>query len=196
MDSGSLRASDADRDQVAGVLHAAYAEGRITRDEHDERMSALLSARTFAELEALTADLVATSPRSAPTMAPDSGLDEPDRLTAVLSDVKRVGRWRMRRLTIAHAFMASVRLDLTEATLDAPVLEISGTTFLGSLVLRVPPGTTIRDESTKVLGGSSIKGIGDPDPSRPTIVITGINILGDVKVRGPKGPSVWRKALA
>ena len=38
---GNLRASDADRDQVATVLSTAYAEGRLTREEHDERLDQL-----------------------------------------------------------------------------------------------------------------------------------------------------------
>jgi hypothetical protein len=35
--SGQLRASDADRDKVTELLHAAYAEGRIRYEEHSER---------------------------------------------------------------------------------------------------------------------------------------------------------------
>lgn len=53
---GTYRASDADRDQVAEVLHTAYAEGRITLDEHAERTQAALEAKTFDELGAITAD--------------------------------------------------------------------------------------------------------------------------------------------
>ena len=41
-----IRASDTDRDQVAEVLHTAYAEGRISLAEHEERVSAALAART------------------------------------------------------------------------------------------------------------------------------------------------------
>ena len=52
--------SDADRDVVAEVLHAAYAEGRITLAEHEERTDAVLKARTFDDLTALTDDLVPT----------------------------------------------------------------------------------------------------------------------------------------
>jgi hypothetical protein len=37
---GNLRASDADREQVANLLSTAYAEGRLTREEHDERVEA------------------------------------------------------------------------------------------------------------------------------------------------------------
>ena len=55
---GNLRASDADRDQVATVLSTAYAEGRLTREEHDERVERLMSAKTFDELIPITSDLV------------------------------------------------------------------------------------------------------------------------------------------
>jgi uncharacterized membrane protein len=58
---GSLRASDADRDVVHGILGGAYAEGRITREEFDERSEAVLGARTLGELPALMADLVPVS---------------------------------------------------------------------------------------------------------------------------------------
>src|SRR4051812_38735267 len=59
---GSLRASDADRDQVAALLGAAYAEGRLTSEEHDERLEQVLVARTFDDLIPLTADLVPLEP--------------------------------------------------------------------------------------------------------------------------------------
>jgi hypothetical protein len=75
------------------------------------------------------------------------------------------------------------------------VVEVTGTQLMGSMVLRVPPGVTIVNEVTNVLGDTSIKDIGDPDPTMPTIVLKGTNIMGDIKVRGPKKPSRWRKAL-
>ena len=57
-----MRASDTDRDQVTQLLQAAYAEGRISYAEHDERTAAALRAKTFDELEDLTADLVPVAP--------------------------------------------------------------------------------------------------------------------------------------
>jgi hypothetical protein len=50
-------ASDADRDMAAGLLSGAFAEGRLTADEHGERARAAYEARTWAELARLTADL-------------------------------------------------------------------------------------------------------------------------------------------
>jgi hypothetical protein len=52
-------ASDADRDTSAGLLNAALAEGRLTADEHDQRLTATYAARTWQQLDQLTADLPA-----------------------------------------------------------------------------------------------------------------------------------------
>jgi len=53
------RASDADRDRTAGLLNAAFGEGRLTADEHDQRLSATYAARTWQQLRQLTLDLPA-----------------------------------------------------------------------------------------------------------------------------------------
>src|SRR5262249_7115704 len=50
---------DADRDTAAGLLSAALAEGRLTADEHDQRLSAVYAARTWQQLGRVTADLPA-----------------------------------------------------------------------------------------------------------------------------------------
>ena len=52
-------ASDADRDTAAALLNAAWAEGRLTADEHDQRLSSAYGARTWQQLLQLTADLPA-----------------------------------------------------------------------------------------------------------------------------------------
>ncbi|HEU4547917.1 MAG TPA: DUF1707 domain-containing protein [Microlunatus sp.] len=202
MTPGSYRASDADRDQVAEVLNTAYAEGRLALDEHQERTQAALEAKTFDDLTALTVDLVPlqTLPVHADAVGTrlvvsDGANPEADRMSTVMSTVKREGRWRMRARSVANNVMGDIKLDLTQATFDAAVVEVTGTQLMGSMLLRVPPGVTIVNEVTNVMGDTTIKDIGEPDPSMPTIVLRGTNIMGDIKVRGPKKPSRWRKAL-
>jgi hypothetical protein len=51
------RASDADREQVIGVLKAAFVQGRLTKDELDARAGHALGAQSHADLAALIADL-------------------------------------------------------------------------------------------------------------------------------------------
>lgn len=57
MPSPEMRASDGDRDKVAGVLREHYAQGRLTNEEFDERLERLYSSRTYGELARLTSDL-------------------------------------------------------------------------------------------------------------------------------------------
>jgi hypothetical protein len=56
---GHLRACHADREQVIGVLKAAFVQGRLGKDELNTRVGQALAARTYADLAALTADLPA-----------------------------------------------------------------------------------------------------------------------------------------
>lgn len=56
---GHLRASHADRERALDVLKAAFAEGRLYKNEFDERAAQVHLARTYAELAALTGDLPA-----------------------------------------------------------------------------------------------------------------------------------------
>jgi DNA-binding transcriptional ArsR family regulator len=56
---GHLRACHADREQVTGVLKAAFVQGRLGKDELTARVGQALAARTYADLAALTADLPA-----------------------------------------------------------------------------------------------------------------------------------------
>ena len=52
-----LLAGHADREQVIGALKDAFVHGRLTKDELDTRAGLALSARTYADLTALTADI-------------------------------------------------------------------------------------------------------------------------------------------
>jgi hypothetical protein len=65
---GHLRAAHADREHVIGLLKAAFVQDRLTKDELEARTGQALTARTYAELGALTADIPADIP--APQLSP------------------------------------------------------------------------------------------------------------------------------
>jgi hypothetical protein len=54
-----MRSSTADRERAIDVLKAAFAEGRLSRDEFEDRSGRVYRSLTYAELAALTADLPA-----------------------------------------------------------------------------------------------------------------------------------------
>ncbi|MEU0603179.1 DUF1707 domain-containing protein [Streptomyces sp. NPDC006393] len=61
----ALRASDAERDQVAAQLQHHYAVGRLTLTELEERVGAVYEARTREQLDALLRDLPSEAERPA-----------------------------------------------------------------------------------------------------------------------------------
>jgi Domain of unknown function (DUF1707) len=192
---GNLRASDADRDQVATLLSTAYAEGRLTREEHDERIGELMVAKTFDDLIPLTRDLVIVGP-PAPVAVPQSasrftidatGQDrQPDKMIAIFGGVTRTGRWRIRKKTQALALFGGMDLDLRDAIFEAPVVEISGFWCFGGLDMKVPEGIEVQDQTAGIFGGTDVRDIGDPVPGAPTLVIKGVALFGGVSIRGPK----------
>ncbi len=64
-----MLAGNADRERAVDVLRAAYAEGRLTKEEHDQRVGRALAARTIEELQHLSSD-VPHGPGGVPSIAP------------------------------------------------------------------------------------------------------------------------------
>jgi DUF1707 SHOCT-like domain len=58
----NIRISDADREQVTTRLREHFAEGRLTSEELDERITATLNAKTFGDLRGILADLPEPGP--------------------------------------------------------------------------------------------------------------------------------------
>ena len=52
-----LRVGDAERTRVTEALHDHFAQGRLTRDELEERLDATLAAKTVGDLRRVTRDL-------------------------------------------------------------------------------------------------------------------------------------------
>lgn len=200
--SGSLRASDADREQVNDVLTAAYAEGRLTRSEYDERADQVLAAKTFDELIPITRDLVYagsvppdTAPKPAGAYVDTAHADEEvDRMIAVFGGADRKGRWRIRRRSQAFALFGGVDLDLREAIFDAPTVEISGLICFGGLDIKVPEGVEVRDHTVAIFGGTDTKKLEPPEPGAPVVVLKGFALFGGVDVKTVRAKKTgWRK---
>ena len=68
---GPIRASDAERDDIAWRIQSATAEGRLSLEEADERLSGVYASAFRHELTALVADLPAeVAARPDPTPEP------------------------------------------------------------------------------------------------------------------------------
>jgi uncharacterized membrane protein len=61
---GHMRSSAAEREQAIEVLKTAFADGRLTKQEYEDRIGLALSPLTYADLAALTSDLPTALPGS------------------------------------------------------------------------------------------------------------------------------------
>jgi hypothetical protein len=95
-----IRASDQDRESAAELLREAYAVGRLSRDELDERVTAAYSAKTCGELRDLTADL--------PPLAAQTSL--PSGTVASWRAPRRTNRGLPRQMTWIYALMFGASL--------------------------------------------------------------------------------------
>jgi hypothetical protein len=93
---GDLRAAHADREQVIGVLKAAFVRGMLAKDEFDLRVGQAFASRTHAELAVLTADIpagLAPAQPAPPPWAPgEPGLPQPG-LVLTVATVIYAGVW-------------------------------------------------------------------------------------------------------
>jgi len=190
-DRRQLRASDADRDKVAEVLREALAEGRLTPEEHSDRIDRVYHARTLGELEPITADLPAVRDRALPIAPGPGAAQSSPPAVAVFSEVKRRGRWIVGPETTAVAVFGAVKLDLTEAVLPREVT-IRAFSVFGSVKVDVPEDAEVHGGGFAVFGARDMPDEVSAARGGPVVQVTGLTLFGDcvVRRRRPRrGPS-------
>lgn len=199
-DNSGLRASDADRDAAAAVVNNALAEGRLTADEHSERLDAIYSAKTQSELVPLLADLPGKRAAASATATP-ADLTQPHptgRIVAILSGATRKGTWQAEPVMEVLAVLGGVELDFRDAELPGNEIVLRATTVLGGVDITVPPEMRVVDNGIAIMGGREIHGgAGPADEGAPVLRLEGICVLGGVDVRrkARKGAKRTKNAL-
>ena len=175
-----LRASHADRDQVVELLRVAAGDGRLSADELDDRLERALTARTYAELKVLTADLPAT-PGTA-VVPPGAGA-----VSAAAKDLVRIhvhgssalrdGPWVVPKELDVKVKGGAVTLDFTEAVITQPLLRITAEVRGGGLKLITRPGIVVEAGDIALHGG----GVTLTEPPGPDVPVQlRIEIAGSV----------------
>ena len=180
-----LRASYADRDQVVEMLRVAAGDGRLTAAELDERVEAALTARTYHDLEQLTADLPAVP--GAPG-APGQEAKDVIRIDRKGTNARRDGDWVVPRRMEIRAVGCTVTLDFTAAVITQPTLEIEAEVRGGNLILVTRPGIEVDTDDMAMTGGT-VKVRPHAGPKAPVILrikVSGENKGGRVVARPPR----------
>ena len=173
-----LRASDTDRDRVLAMLGEAMSDGRLTADEHAERVQRAIAARTLGELAELTADLAISS-------AQPVRLDGGKVITGIFGPGRRDGRWVVPENLTVTAMFGEVEVDFTQAILQASRVQLYATVFGGRLRLIVPDGVSVIVSGHMVLGRKRGGTPAPADPGAPVIEVKALVLGGELSVRTP-----------
>lgn len=191
----NLRASDADREQVARRLHEALAEGRLDVGELEERIKAVYAARTaartYAELEPLTRDLPTVEAEVARPLSRriETGVPLGSSATrwCVMSGVDRRGDWLVPERYHLVAFCGGGRLDLREARFAAREVTLRLVAIMGGFVVLVPDSVTVHVDGFGFMGCFTGPDASMGSPDGPVVRVTGFAFWGGVEVKRVRG---------
>ncbi|RBM11377.1 hypothetical protein DI005_34170 [Prauserella sp. PE36] len=206
-DPKQLRASDADRERVAQLLHTAMGEGRITMAELEERLGAVYAAKTLGDLEPVVEDLpgVVAIPQAAAQLPavsqarlPETRIGgKPGSTTsiAIMSGVSRKGNWVVPPQHNSFAFWGGTEIDLRKARFAERHSTITAVAIMGAVEITVPDDIHVEVTGFGLMGAfesTDKKGAAPEDsvpPDAPTVKINGLAFWGAVEVRRvPRDP--------
>jgi Domain of unknown function (DUF1707) len=170
-DSPPLIGED-DRDTAVQRLQEAYTEGLISHEELDGRLHHVLTAKAQSELVSALASLPEKGPGTTSTIAVASGR------------IQRRGVWRVPRILKVESAFGRVRLDLSQAVIEHPVVDIELRLGTGRAEITVPRDAVV-DVGGLRTGWKDLryKAQRRSRPGGPKIRISGTMGFGRLKIR-------------
>ena len=203
-DPAQLRISDHDRHQVAELLRQAAGEGRLDLEELDERLEAAYSAKTYADLVPITADLpVRPTDHTAAARGVPVGQALVPAATyttsvSVMGDCTRRGVWRVPAEHTAFSMMGGVTLDLREAQLEARETTITAVAIMAGIDIVVDARTQVIVEGIGIMGDFSQardKVPAEITPDSPVVRVKGFALMAGVSVQRKAMPGESRRRI-
>ncbi|PVZ12954.1 DUF1707 SHOCT-like domain-containing protein [Actinomycetospora cinnamomea] len=162
-----IRASDAEREQVAEVVRQAVSDGRLTIVEGDERLREVYAARFRRDLAPITADLGPTetslppSTGSAPVRRPLGRIERPSTSwsVAVLSGAQKRGEWTPGRTHSVVAFWGGAELSFRDARIDDAGLTIAAVAIMAGIQIDlrgIPAGVEVTVQAVAIMAGIEV----------------------------------------
>lgn len=180
--SGSVRAADTDRIQVAQLLTDAAAQGRLSLDEYETRLAKAYAAQTCADLERLSADLPGGSTTGKGVCRPAPST----LLLAIMSGYERRGRWNVPMKLTTFALFGGGVVDLRYADFTTPDVEIRSYSIFGGQTILVPPEINVDIGGVAVMGSFDHSVDGSGSPGAPRVRVRGFSLWGSVGVKRKK----------
>jgi hypothetical protein len=194
---------DAARERVVLELSTLFARDAIPMEELDRRLELAYAARSIPDLEALVSDihaLPAAQPPADHAAAPvqwrpaatPADLDLSHgaarrgqrRILALMSDTKRRGTWLVPPRLELVAIMASLTVDMRDATFTAMETEIEVKVLMAQVTIIVPRGMRVVNDASAILAEHRCEEyVQGGAPNAPILRINGWSAMAELVVR-------------
>ena len=175
----TLRASDAEREQVVSELREHAAQGRLTLEEFSQRVDEAYAAKTVAELDEVKRELPSVS--ALPATRPRRKARR--WLVSVMGGADRRGRWRVPEKMAVVSLMGGCDLDLRQAQIEHDEVTITIFSVMGGTDVYVPEGIEVDLGGLAIMGGNDEHGHDlPPRPGTPLIRLRMFTLMGGTDV--------------
>ena len=173
----------------------AAGDGRLSAEELDERLERALTAKIYAELATLTADLPAAGTSTSHGVAATTGAAVANvaakdviRIDVGSGSTRRDGRWVVPKELDIKVTSGSVTLDLTQAVITRQDLRVAAEVHSGSLTLITRPGIVVDVDDVTVRSGGVKVHVpwGHDVPVLLRVSVEGEVRSGSIKARPPR----------
>ena len=198
---------EAERERIVEQLSAHYAEDHLTTQELEERFDRAYRAASLAELQAVLSGLPALReparapvPRaSMPRLAQPVSISPERRHLAVMSTLRKAGDWTPSPRNVIRAVMATVRIDLRDASFVDAEVTFDVLAVMSEVKLVVPPGIRVECDGMALLGEFSDRhDASGGDAEAPIVRVRGTSVMANVRVEtrlpGETKLEAWRRA--
>jgi class 3 adenylate cyclase len=198
-----VRIGDGDRQAVIDALSRHTGDGRLTLDEFADLAGRVYGARTRRDLDDVLEGLPAEVDLRRPPVTAQGRAGSADgggsgaplertqsgprrRFVAIMCGTRARGRWRAPGEITAFAFWGHVKVDLRQAVIDEPVVEVTAWAIMGSVEVVVPDGIPVDLDGMVLMGGSddrTQRSKVTPIPQAPLVRVHARGLWGGVTVR-------------
>ncbi len=216
VDRAEHRIGDTERQQAIDLLRAHTGAGRLTLDEFSDLAGEVYAAQTYGELDAVGRKLPPglrthdgeSPPSDAPSPVARSGAAEHPpvdgagapgrrRFLAIMCGAHPRGRWHPPARMHVVAFWGGAHIDLRDAVMPGPVVDIRAWAVMGGVTVTVPEGTRVELDGLVLMGGrSDVTRGADVAPNGPIVRVHARGLWGGVTVRNPSRRRRTREAAA
>ncbi len=171
-----LRVSYAERDHVSALLNRHHLEGRLDGAELADRLAAVSTAVTRADLNSVVLDLP-----GAQDAVPTRDLLE---LTNTAGDLRRAGEWLVPPRVVVRSWFGNAHLDMRRARFVTGEVVVDVDIVIGNIDVRLPPGASVDITGVRAAVGTVRDRVGESaSRGTPHVILVGGTQVGNVTAR-------------